>query len=537
MSDRSLYAISFNWSAGVDQTSAEADLLERLRATTGVITAVINNHANRPDLTTIDSGLPLAFTHELVVEFASVCERATAMQVIEATLAERNHDMKVVSCSYCPSNEEADDLTGFISAGIEMSVTGIRVAAVQDHTEMDINCYQHTGIPDKEIVTVTANHERTILKFSHYIRLAAQNGAQMVVLPEAAIGGYPRGFSASDVGYRGPDHTAMYADYTAGAVSVDGPEITELCRLAREHSIVISAGVITKKADSATVFCSNVIINSEGSIAGVYDKSNPTGEERCFWGRGSEIPSIKRLEMNGQTYNVGDLICWENRVSDNLALLSELGVEIILSPTADGRPTAPMIAAKNAMDNAPVISPNQIGSIQQVYAADEAIDKLIEKHGLSEKLPADGAYYFCRSSIANADGTFLAAPMISRGMLLTAVNPKRDLALQATGFSQRGEGAHYAASENVRQARETIRHGTSADELAKTALVDMFTNFIRGPHYAEVGLVAFAQSVQSQLDRSASAAARQVGFNAPAANQVEGDQEELKPEARAINGS
>src|SRR5580700_869648 len=64
--------------------------------------------------------------------------------------------------------------------------------------------------------------------------LAEAAGAELVVFPEAFIGGYPKGqdFGAR-IGSRTPEGRKTFRRYYDGAIDVPGPAITRLCEAAR----------------------------------------------------------------------------------------------------------------------------------------------------------------------------------------------------------------------------------------------------------------------------------------------------------------
>ncbi len=59
------------------------------------------------------------------------------------------------------------------------------------------------------------------------------SGAALVVMPEAVLGGYPKGETfGTRLGYRMPEGREAFARYYANAVDLDGPELAALAGMA-----------------------------------------------------------------------------------------------------------------------------------------------------------------------------------------------------------------------------------------------------------------------------------------------------------------
>ncbi|MGW5723494.1 carbon-nitrogen hydrolase family protein [Amycolatopsis sp. NPDC003865] len=154
--------------------------------------------------------------------------------------------------------------------------------------------------------------ERT-LAFEDEIR-----GAALVVLPEAVLGGYPRG---------GP-----FPEYFRAAVPVPGPEVTELAGLAARTGASVVAGVIER--DGSTLYSTAVFLDPHLGLVAKHRKLVPTERERLVWGRGdgSTLPAVPTAAGLA-----GAAICWENHMPLFRAAMYAKGVEIWCAPTADDR--------------------------------------------------------------------------------------------------------------------------------------------------------------------------------------------------------
>ncbi|MFC0267870.1 carbon-nitrogen hydrolase family protein [Kushneria aurantia] len=174
---------------------------------------------------------------------------------------------------------------------------------------------------------------RTISKGIEFIVEAAQNGAELVVFPEAFLGGYPKGASfGSPVGKRTDEGRNAFLEYFKGSIEIDGPEIEKLVRAANEHSIFIVMGIIEKSL--FTLYCTVVYIDPVYGLVGKHRKLMPTGGERLIWGfgDGSTLPVFET-----PVGKAGAVICWENYMPLMRAKMYAEGITIYCAPTADDR--------------------------------------------------------------------------------------------------------------------------------------------------------------------------------------------------------
>jgi nitrilase len=167
------------------------------------------------------------------------------------------------------------------------------------------------------------------------IREAAQNGAKLVVFPEAFIPAYPRGFSfGAVVGKRKPQGRLLWARYYQNSVRVPGPTTEILGQAAQEAGIYLVMGVVEQAGGS--LYCTILYFNPRGELLGKHRKLKPTGSERLIWGEG-DGSTLKVVDT--EIGRIGGLICWENYMPLARMALYSQGVQIYLAPTADARDT------------------------------------------------------------------------------------------------------------------------------------------------------------------------------------------------------
>jgi len=169
-----------------------------------------------------------------------------------------------------------------------------------------------------------------ILSFEEPIRAS---GAQLVVMPEALLGGYPKGENfGTYLGYRLPQGRVTYARYAEHAITVPGPEVATLAELSQRTAAHLVIGVIERAG--STLFCTALFFSPEAGLIGKHRKLMPTGTERLIWGQGdgSTLPVLTT-----PVGRIGAAICWENHMPLLRTAMYAKGVQIWCAPTVDAR--------------------------------------------------------------------------------------------------------------------------------------------------------------------------------------------------------
>jgi nitrilase len=171
---------------------------------------------------------------------------------------------------------------------------------------------------------------RNILSFEDRI---AASGAKLVVMPEALLGGYPKGEQfGTRLGFRMPEGREAFARYYDNAIDLDGPELETLAGLSTRTGATLVLGVIERAGSS--LFCTAVFVEPEFGVVAKHRKLMPTGTERLIWsqGDGSTMPVVESAAGK-----LGAAICWENHMPLFRTAMYAKGVEIWCAPTVDER--------------------------------------------------------------------------------------------------------------------------------------------------------------------------------------------------------
>jgi nitrilase len=180
---------------------------------------------------------------------------------------------------------------------------------------------------------VVFDRERTLEKLSALAREAAQQGAELVLFPEAFVSAYPRGLDfGAVVGSRTDAGREDFRRYWESSVDVPGPAVDHLSRIARTNNIYLVVGVIER--DSGSLYCTVLFFASDGSFLGKHRKLMPTASERLVWGfgDGSTLPVFAT-----PLGKLGAVICWENYMPLLRTTMYSKGIELYCAPTADAR--------------------------------------------------------------------------------------------------------------------------------------------------------------------------------------------------------
>lgn len=175
---------------------------------------------------------------------------------------------------------------------------------------------------------------KTVEKILSYEQELIDKKVKLVVLPEATIGGYPKGSQfGTYLGYRLPEGRKEFVEYHKQSIEVPGPEISQLEGLSKRTGTMIVTGVIER--GGSTLYCTMVYIDPDRGFVGKHRKLMPTATERLVWGQGdgSTLYVAESKELGG----IGGGICWENYMPLYRAAYYAKGLNIYVAPTVDDR--------------------------------------------------------------------------------------------------------------------------------------------------------------------------------------------------------
>lgn len=154
-----------------------------------------------------------------------------------------------------------------------------------------------------------------------------------MVLPEAVLGGYPKGeIFGTRLGFRLPEGRDAFAAYFDNAIDVPGVETEALAGLSARTGATLVVGVIEREGSS--LYCSALFFDPAQGLIGKHRKLMPTGTERLIWGQGD---GSTLTTIDTQAGTAGAAICWENHMPLLRTAMYAKGVEVWCAPTVDER--------------------------------------------------------------------------------------------------------------------------------------------------------------------------------------------------------
>ena len=186
-----------------------------------------------------------------------------------------------------------------------------------------------------QAASVLFDLDQTLQKLQSLAMEASDQGAKLILFPEAFVSGYPRGLGfGTVVGSRSEEGRVLWQKYWDSSVSEGDVACQQIAAIAKAANAFLAVGVNEKDTISGTLFCSLFYFSPKGELIGKHRKIKPTAQERVIWGEddGSTLSTFQ-TELG----KMGGLICWENYMPMARMAMYQKGVQIYLAPTADAR--------------------------------------------------------------------------------------------------------------------------------------------------------------------------------------------------------
>lgn len=263
---------------------------------------------------------------------------------------------------------------------------------------------------------VFLDREATIDKACDLIASAGNEGARLIVFPEAFIPAYPDWVWAIPSGEEGVLNE-LYAELLSNSVTIPSDATDRLCRAARLANAYVVMGMSERnvEASGASLYNTLLYIDAQGEILGKHRKLVPTGGERLVWAQG-----------DGSTLQVydtplgklGGLICWENYMPLARYTMYAWGTQIYVAATWDrGQPWLSTL--------------RHIAKEGRVYVIGCCIamrkDDIPDHYTMKQKFYAEKDEWINigDSAIVNPEGQFIAGPVRKQEEILYAeIDPR-----------------------------------------------------------------------------------------------------------------
>jgi predicted amidohydrolase len=208
-------------------------------------------------------------------------------------------------------------------------------------------------------MTASSSKEENLAKAETFVRLAAERGASVIVLPEVFA-------------WRG-----SRAEEPAQIERIPGPTSTRLSELARRHRIHLLAGSFLEMSDEARAYNTSLLFNPDGDIVAHYRKIHLFDVDIPGQVKVKESDTKKPgqavITANTTLGVFGLSVCYDLRFPELYRQLATEGAEVIFVPSAFTFPTGaahwePLLRARAIENQAYVIAPNQIGKNAHGFA-------------------------------------------------------------------------------------------------------------------------------------------------------------------------
>jgi nitrilase len=184
-----------------------------------------------------------------------------------------------------------------------------------------------------QLSSIFLNKEKSIEKACKAILEAGENGADLIVFPEAFISGYPDWVWLIP-NSKGADLNELYVKLVENAVSVPDEGTRQLCKAAKDAGVNVVMGMHERNSEtsSTSLFNSLLFIDDQGLIIGKHRKLIPTGGERLIWSQG-DGSTLRSYDTSAG--KIAGLICWENFMPLARNAIYESGAQLLATPTWD----------------------------------------------------------------------------------------------------------------------------------------------------------------------------------------------------------
>ena len=154
-----------------------------------------------------------------------------------------------------------------------------------------------------QLSPVLFDRDGTTEKVLKNIETCGKEGIRLAVFPETFIPNYPYFAWLNPPAVISGFHGKLYDQ----AVDVPGPVTEAVGKAAKTSGTVVVLGV--NEREGGSLFNTQLVFDSDGSLLGKRRKIMPTFHERMIWGRG-DGSGLKVFET--AIGRVGALICWEH---------------------------------------------------------------------------------------------------------------------------------------------------------------------------------------------------------------------------------
>jgi len=130
-----------------------------------------------------------------------------------------------------------------------------------------------------QIAPVLLDRDKTVARAVAAVREAAANGARLVTCGESFVPAYPLWLCRQDAArFNEPEVKEVHAAYLDQAVRLEDGHLDPIRDAAKASGVHVVLGIAERPRDRGgnTIYCSAVVVNDTGEVAGVHRKLMPS---------------------------------------------------------------------------------------------------------------------------------------------------------------------------------------------------------------------------------------------------------------------
>ena len=207
---------------------------------------------------------------------------------------------------------------------------------MQDETAADAGAHAVPAAPQVIRVGIIQMNARVLDKSynleqaEELIRQAADQGAKIVLTPEAAVQGYPRVNLQEGESMDDPRLVDERERILAAAEPIPGPATRRFSELAQKYGIWIVFGMDENR--SGQLFNTAVLMNPEGRIEGAYSKVHLQNWMVASGVQHGDSFPVWDIDVDGVHVKVGIEICYDVQHPESTLELALGGADVVFIP-------------------------------------------------------------------------------------------------------------------------------------------------------------------------------------------------------------
>jgi len=292
--------------------------------------------------------------------------------------------------------------------------------------------------------------EKSLDQLSDLVRDAARQGAGLVAVGETFLPGYPAwiDWSPGAMLWDSPEAKGAFAEYRRNSITVPGPHHERLGAIARDHGVVLVAGVserVETGPGNRTLYNTLLTYDADGRLANHHRKLVPTFTERTIWGPG-DAAGLRAVDT--AVGRVSALVCWEHWMPLARQALHESGEFVHVA-------VWPWVHEKHQLASRQYAFEGRcyMLAVGQVMGRDDLPADLSRPDDAPELVLRGG------SAIIGPDAGYLTEPLLDKeDIILAELDPARldeeSMTLDVTGHYARPDVFQYGFDPGSRVAEE-----------------------------------------------------------------------------------